>query len=384
MRSVAIVSAGWYGFKPSVRDLSFREMMFEAASRAYNQAGIDPRRDVDAFVSCQEDYWEGIAISDEFAPEPLGGVLRPTFTVAGDGLLGVAQAYMMIKSGYFDVAVVESHAKPSDIVTLQEIYELAYDPVLLRPLGVANPLFIAGLDATAYMKKTGTPREAFAMVASKNKKNGLSNPRSSFAGDVSVDEILDSEPVVYPLTKYEIAGYTDVAMVFVLASGDKVRAFTDNPVWVEGVGWSTEVGTGSIFLHEWGRMPSMRMASDMAYRMAGIDNPRRRIGFAEVEDGFSHLELISLEEARLASPGEAYKMLEAGDLAKDGALPVNASGGSLSLGVPLEAMGLTRLLEAYLRLRDSFDIDSNYALVASWRGPPTYTSMSVVLRGEAL
>ncbi|MCE4611096.1 MAG: thiolase domain-containing protein, partial [Desulfurococcales archaeon] len=115
---VALVSIGWSGLKPSVEELSFREMMFEAAMRAYEAAGVDPRRDVDAFVSCQEDYWEGIAITDEFAPEPIGGVLRPTFTVAGDFIQGLAQAYMLVKTGYFDVVAVESHAKPSDVESM--------------------------------------------------------------------------------------------------------------------------------------------------------------------------------------------------------------------------------------------------------------------------
>ncbi len=96
-------------------DYSFREVVFRSAQRAYEDAGgLDPRGEVDAFVSCQEDFWEGIAISDEFAPDPIGG----------DGLQCVGQAYMMIRSGLFDV-VVESHGKPSDVETLNEVMFMA-------------------------------------------------------------------------------------------------------------------------------------------------------------------------------------------------------------------------------------------------------------------
>jgi len=35
---VAVVGVGWYGFKTTVPELSFREMMFEAAVRAYEDA----------------------------------------------------------------------------------------------------------------------------------------------------------------------------------------------------------------------------------------------------------------------------------------------------------------------------------------------------------
>jgi acetyl-CoA C-acetyltransferase len=49
---VGIVGVGWFGFQPEVVDYSFREMMFKAAQRAYEDAGgLDPRSEVDAFVS---------------------------------------------------------------------------------------------------------------------------------------------------------------------------------------------------------------------------------------------------------------------------------------------------------------------------------------------
>ncbi len=382
-RGVAIVGAGWYGFKPSIPELSFREMMFEAATRAAESIGIDLRRDVDAFVSCQEDYWEGIAISDEFAPEPIGGVLRPTFTVAGDGLLGIAQAYMLIRTGYFDVVLVESHAKPSDILSLDKIYEHALDPLYLKPLKPGNPLFTAGLDAVAYMNRAGVTREDLAYVAVKNRVNGLLNPRASYAARITLEEVLEAEPYIYPMTRYEVAGFIDAAIVLILAGEEVAYRFTDNPVWISGVGWSTETGTGALAWHEWGRMPSLRQAADMAYKLSGVKPTM--IELAEVEDRFSFMEPLALEEARLAPEGGAAKMLQEGVFDPEGSLPVNPSGGSLAMGVSLEATGLARLLEAYLQLTGQagpHQVDAGRALVASWRGPPTYTSMAVILEAE--
>jgi Acetyl-CoA acetyltransferase len=378
---VAIVGVGWYGFKPTVPDLSFRELMFEAAVRAYDDAGVDPRRDVDAFISCQEDFWEGIAISDEFAPEPIGGVLRPTMTIAGDGLQCVSQAYMMIRSGAFNIVVVEAHAKPSDIMSLQEIYELSLDPNL-RTLKIPNPLFQTGLDAIAYMRRSGVSREHLAMVAVKNKVRGLLNPRASHSAKITVDQVLESRPVIYPLTQYEIAGFTDVAINMVLASEDVAKRFGDKLVWIDGVGWATEVGTGAVEWHEWGRMPSMRLAALTAYKLAGVEDPLRQTDFAEVEDRFSYMELLALDELGLGGAG-AHRMLEAGRYSPGGEYPVNPSGGSLSIGVALEATGLVRLLEAVLQLRGEAGgvqlKDARKAIVASWRGPPTYTSMVTVI-----
>ncbi len=380
MARVAIVSMGWTGFKPSVEELSFREMMFEAASRAYEAAGVDPRRDVDAFVSCQEDFWEGIAITDEFAPEPIGGVLRPTFTVAGDFMQGVAQAYMLVKTGYFDLVAVESHAKPSDIGSLQGVYEMGLDPIYLRPLRVPNIHFLGGLMATSYMARTGVDRWYYAAVAAKNKANGLYNPRASHAARITVSDILSEEPVVYPLTRYEIAPFSDAAIVALVASEEAARRLTDKPVWIDGIGWATQAGTGALAWHEWDGMLSFRIAAEMAYSQAGVGNPLRDTDFAEVEDRYSFMELLVLEELGFGDPYEISTMLDKGDFDRDGYYPVNPSGGSLAAGVALEATGAYRLLEAYERLvREGDDLDSGRALVASWRGPPTATAMVAVL-----
>ena len=66
LREVAIIGVGSTGFKPITPDLSYKEIMFEAATRAYEDAGVDPRRDIDSFITCAEDYWEGFSIFDEF------------------------------------------------------------------------------------------------------------------------------------------------------------------------------------------------------------------------------------------------------------------------------------------------------------------------------
>ncbi|MCX8196251.1 MAG: thiolase domain-containing protein [Acidilobaceae archaeon] len=377
----AIVGIGWSGFRPSVPELSFTEMMYEAAVRAYEDAGVDARRDVDVFVSCQEDFWEGIAINDEFAPDPVGGVMRPTVTVAGDGLQCVGQAYMMIRSGLAELVAVEAHGKPSDVKTLQEIYELALDPQL-RALKPGNPFFLAGLDAVAYMRRSGARREHFALVAVKNRRRGLRNPRASHAASIELKAVLNARPAIYPLTRHEIAGFTDAAISVVMASEQKARELRSEPIWLEGIWWSTEVGSGSVEWHEWGSMPSARLAAKEAYRQAGLKDPRRQTDFAEVEDRFSFMELLFLEELGMAPEG-AHKLLESGYFDAEGSYPVNPSGGSLSLGTSFEATGLMRLLEAVLQLRGEAGgvqlRGAERAVVASWRGVPSYTSAVAVL-----
>lgn len=237
---IGIVGVGWYGFKPNTREVSFREMMFEAATRAYYDAGnLNPRTDVDTFISCQEDFWEGIAIADEFAPDPIGGAMRPTMTVTGDGLQGILHGVMHILSGLSNVTVVESHAKPSDIKTLRDVIEFAYDPIYGR-IGAKNIHFLAGLEATKYMKIRNATREDYASVVVKNKRNGLRNTRAPFSSNLNIDDVTKRDFVVYPLTDLDISRFVDGAVVMVLASEEVARKFNDTPIWIEGIYSATE------------------------------------------------------------------------------------------------------------------------------------------------
>src|SRR5574340_375634 len=150
---VGIIGVGMTAFRPSTPEYSWKELMFEAASRAYADAGLNPRTDVDSFITCAEDYYEGFGIFDEFVPDQLGAALRPTCTVSGDGLYGLACAYMQIQTGLLDVVAVEAHSKASDIVSLEGILEQGLDPIWNRPLG-AHPYAFAGLEADAFLRKT--------------------------------------------------------------------------------------------------------------------------------------------------------------------------------------------------------------------------------------
>src|SRR3989440_9371164 len=181
---VGIIGVGMTAFRPSTPEYNWKELMFEAASRAYADADINPREDVDSFLTCAEDYYEGFGIFDEFVPDQLGAALRPTCTVSGDGLQGLANAYMQIQTGLIDVAVVEAHSKASDVVTLDGIIEHALDPIWNKPLG-AHPFVVAGLGADAYLRGMRTSPKALAAVVAKNRRNGLRNPLAAYgaAGD---------------------------------------------------------------------------------------------------------------------------------------------------------------------------------------------------------
>lgn len=377
---VAIIGIGWVGFQPSTPELSYKELMYEAAVRAYTDAGVDPRRDVQSFVTVAEDFHEGTSIFDEYVPDQLGGVLKPVHTIGGDGLHGLAAATMLIKTGQFDIVALEGHSKASNILNLPEITAYAQDPVLNRPLKL-NTHFVAGLEMNRYLHETDTTREQCAAVVVKNKRNGLLNPSAPYGADYTLAEVLDSAPLSWPLSQVETAEHADGAVVMILASAETAEALSDRPVWIQGVGWCND--SPSLESREWAALPYVRKAADIAYRQAGIKNPHQAIDFAEVDDTYAYKELQSLEAMGFFAPGEAGELAEAGFTDPDGALPVNVSGGSLGGGHLLDATGLARALEAVLQLRGEAGQrqleEADWGLVQSWRGVPTTSAAVAVL-----
>ncbi|MGH2655650.1 MAG: thiolase C-terminal domain-containing protein [Actinomycetota bacterium] len=383
---VAVVGVGHAGFAPITAGLSYKELTFEAALRAYDDAGIDPRRDVDSFVAVSEDFWEGTSIFDEYVPDQIGAALRPVHTVSADGLFAVATAVMLIRSGAARVVAVEGHSKVSDVLSLGSIHQFALDPVYNRPLGV-SPLAVAGLEMNAYLDATGTSEEQCALVVEKNRRNALDNPRAAYPTEVTADDVGESDPLWWPVRRLDVAARADGCVVLVLADADRASDLTDAPVWVAGVGWST--GSASLESREWDRAGYVRQAADRAYEMARLGSPTRDVDLAEVDDAYSYRELMHLEALRLARPGEAGPMVEEGAFARHGDLPVNASGGSLGQGYLFEANGLARTLECVLQLRGEAgerQVDqAGVAVAQSWRGvPSTSAAVAVFASDEAV
>src|ERR1700741_4897485 len=131
---VAIIGIGYTSLQPTTPLRSFKELTFEAAQKAYADAAI--RFDeIDSFVTCAEDFNEGISIFDEYTPDQLGAVQKPMHTVTQDGLVGIADAVMQIRAGIAATVAVEAHSKASNAQTPDWVLDYALDPIYNRPLG---------------------------------------------------------------------------------------------------------------------------------------------------------------------------------------------------------------------------------------------------------
>ena len=119
IREVAVVGVGWSGFRSITPDLSYKEMMYEAAVRAYEEAGVDPRRDVDSFVAVAEDY---------FAPLRHAGV---------DTLVLGCTHYPFLEGAISYVMGAEVSLVSSDTETAKDAYRQLVSRDLLAGPGAA-------------------------------------------------------------------------------------------------------------------------------------------------------------------------------------------------------------------------------------------------------
>ncbi len=379
---IAIVGAGYTAFRSVSPEVSFREMVYEAAVKAYADAGIGPG-DVGTFVSITEDYNEGTAIADEYVPDQLGAVLKPVHTVTSDGITGLASLVMQLETEQFDVAVIEGHSKASNIDYPAHIEAFALDPIYTRPLGL-HPRFVAGLEMRSFLEETGNTEEQAAAVVVKNRMAALSNPLAAYPARITVEDVMASPPDAEPLKRGETASLADGAIVLVLARESKLSRLKGSPVFIKGIGWSQD--TPNIADRDFHRAAYAEQAAERAYRMADIRNPASEVDFAEVDDTFSYKELQHLESLGLAPFGESGQMLARGAFDASGALPVNVSGGNLGCGSAHDASGLRSVLEVVLQLRGKAGERQlpgvKTGLAQSWRGIPTATGGVAVLGVE--
>ena len=92
-----------------------------------------------------------------------------------------------------------------------------------------------------------------------------------------------------------------------------------------------------------------RRAAAAAYEMAGLG--AEDVDLVELHDCFATAEILHYENLGLCDDGEAGRMIDDGEVALGGKVPVNVSGGLLSKGHPLGATGIANFYEVSTHLR---------------------------------
>ncbi|MDQ7793481.1 MAG: thiolase domain-containing protein [bacterium] len=351
MAKVAVVGAGMTKFVRRAQETG-PELSWQAAKMALDSAGLT-LKDVDAVViGSAPDAFDGVHMKGEYLAEGAGAWRKPCirgFVGGGTGVFSPIQGWYHVASGQFDTVLVVCEEKMSSCHPHpQGAFITIFDHITERPLG-PNLLWIFALEMNRYMTVHGITKEEIALVAVKNKKNALDHPCSQLGAELTVQDILDSEVLAWPVNRLDVSPASDGAAAIVMCAEHVAKRVSDKPVWVEGVGWHLDTAYWTNRDLYYPRY--VEYAARMAYEMAGIKEPRKEIHIVEPYDPFDYKELHHLEGLLLCDRGQAARLTADGVTQRDGDLPVCPSGGLLGVGNPIAAAGLMKVCELFWQLR---------------------------------
>ncbi|MEB3030138.1 thiolase C-terminal domain-containing protein [[Mycobacterium] nativiensis] len=383
MKRVAIVGAGMTPFREhfalGIKDLLPMAFADCAASVDKGLAKTDIQAAWFGALGTTDGFPSGILADSLGLPDlPVTRVENSCAT----GNDAVRNALFGVASGAVDVALVMGADKLRENPTKDMLWAwegTARDMAWDYPLGLVAPAGFA-LHVRRYLHESPATREHLAMVAVKNHRHGVSNPRARLRFEITAQQALDAPTVVTPFGVYDCAPQSDGAAALVLAAEDVVDRFTDRPVWIRGVG----LGLDSV-MHQHKRdmttFPATVRAAKQAFAMAGLTPAD--IDVAEVHDYFTGVELISYEDLGFADRFEAHKLLEAEVTSVGGELPVNPSGGLKCKGHPPGATGVAQCVELFEQLRGTAanQVDGARIGLAHNIGGPTAVSAVTIVEG---
>lgn len=311
---------------------SLEELLYQVTQRALQAAGLTIE-DIDGIVVGANDQYDGRAISVMMASGPCGGVDRDILSTPSAGEHAFVMGALRVASGQYRTQLVVAWS-PTEASSLSEVQRLAADPYFHRRLP-QDEMGAHAMQATALMATMPNLQAMAERVRDKNRRNGAAAYPALATG--RSDAAIKAR---WPLPAGAPAATGAVALV--LASEAFVRERNRPVAWIAGMGWATE--PAFIGDRDLAQAPALAAAAQQAYAEAGVTDPLDAFDVAEVADATPYQELLAYEGLGLAPRSQWERHVTDGTFGPDGKLPVNLSGGAISLN-PVYCTGLIRIAE---------------------------------------
>jgi acetyl-CoA acetyltransferase len=321
--SAAIVGAAETEVVGVIPDKSAIQLHAEAAFNALADAGL-AKDDVDGVLCAGQ--------SPVQVAEYLG--ITPTYvdgtSVGGCSyMLHVRHAAAAIKAGLCRVALI-THGESGR--SRQGMSGWGRAPQNLGaqfedPYGVAGPPTRFTLPILRHMHEFGTTHEQLATVAVATRRWAEKNPRAMMREPITVQDVLNSRMIAYPVHLLECCLVTDGGGALVVVSAERAKDFPKKPVYVLGTGESTEHSMISM-MHDYTESRAFKVSGQLAFREAQVKHAD--IDHAMFYDAFAHTPMFALEALGFVGKGESGPFFEEMHTAPGGDFPLNTNGGGLS------------------------------------------------------
>ncbi len=213
------------------------------------------------------------------------------------------------------------------------------------PYGCASPVQWHAFQYQRYMALHGARREHMATLAISSRNNAHLNPNAIFKDTpLSFDEYMQADLISDPLCLFDCDVPTNGAICLLLTHRDNV-ANRERAAVVLGYGQNT---TRRRHVPYYTLLDYMEPGGEVGRQMWQTSGVRpEEINVAEFYDGFAPSVYYWLESLGFCSRGEAFEFVQHGRVSREGDLPVNTDGGSLSAG---RMHGMGHLAEAVLQV----------------------------------
>ncbi|MDG4665761.1 acetyl-CoA acetyltransferase [Mycobacterium sp. 236(2023)] len=247
--------------------------------------------------------------------------------------------------------------------------------------------------AAEYDRRYGLDPAHLRAIADLNFANARANPHAqtrtwTVPSPVTDDDV--ANPVVEgSLRRFDCSQITDGGAGIVLVTDDWLRDHpTARPLArIEGWGHRT-VGLGLQQKLDRSRrdpaekyvLPHVRTAVLDAFDRAHVTLDD--VDGFEVHDCFTPSEYLAIDHIGLTGPGESWKAIESGEIAKGGRLPINPSGGLIGGGHPVGATGVRMLVDAARQVSGTagdYQVDGAKTFGTVNFGGSTATTVSFVI-----
>ncbi|MCQ4150592.1 thiolase C-terminal domain-containing protein [Rhodococcus qingshengii] len=350
----AVLGFGQTKFRTTRSDVGASELVFEAVSRALEDADLTiDEIDAVVFASAPE-VFEGVYEPDRWCVEGFGGVGKPMMRVHTGGATGgsgpLAAAHL-IGAGMYESVLVVGLQRTSETADAQAVFTTIFDPIYEQDVQL-NVITGIALVASRQMKYYGLTEDHMAAVSVKNFDNALRNPFAHLHKKITEDDVKSSRQLASPLRLLHTCPRSDGAAAVVMTTAERA-AKRKHAAYVKGLGCAADVYRIGDRIHDdesdFAIPRAQAWSAQGAYRQAGIENPRRELDVVEVYAPFSNLEIAYYEALGLAEKGRGIELVESGATSMNGDIPVVPSGGCMTAN-PIGATGLVRFGEAALQV----------------------------------
>jgi len=272
-----------------------------------------------------------------------------TEAACASGGIAFNLAYQYLKSNKDKTVLVIGAEKMTDFSPEQIVTGLAAAASgEEQEAGLTFPGLYAMM-AQYYFSKYKCNEENLAYVSYKNHYHGSLNEKAHFRKKLSIETILKSPYIAYPIKVLDSSPISDGAAGLLLTNKQNLLKKINKKIAVI----SSMVATDTISLKERKHLDQIlatRIAADNAFYEAKLK--RNDINIAEVHDCFSIAEILAMEDLGFWKKGEGGKEIKKlGTMYGSGErLIVNTSGGLKAAGHPVGATGVKQIGEVFLQL----------------------------------